>query len=192
MTTTNQALIAAQRAINSMKNEAETAAQGDEQMMLEACEEISKQGLAADTAIRAALDTPDQAGEGEPRMQRTISRLQKQITDLKASRDHFRRLAAPAAAVTEGASEFKPTGECDSPELCRANRACCGQYDTKKLCAAPAAAVPASLTDERLLRALKKIAHSCDIDTLGAAIDCAREAIAATSSAAQGEKFDHP
>lgn len=35
-----QALIGAQRAINSMKAEAETAAQGDEQMMLDACEQI--------------------------------------------------------------------------------------------------------------------------------------------------------
>ena len=49
------ALINAQRAINSMKVEAETAAQGDEQMMLEACETISNEGLQADTAIREAL-----------------------------------------------------------------------------------------------------------------------------------------
>lgn len=55
MTKHTQALIAAQRAINSMKNEAETAAQLDERAMLEALEEISNQGLAADTAIRAAL-----------------------------------------------------------------------------------------------------------------------------------------
>jgi hypothetical protein len=58
-TTTNAALIAAledaARAINSMKVEAETAAQGDEQMMLEACEQISNEGLAASEAIRAAL-----------------------------------------------------------------------------------------------------------------------------------------
>jgi hypothetical protein len=45
----------AQRAINSMKVEAETAAQGDEQMMLEACETISNEGLQAGMAIRAAL-----------------------------------------------------------------------------------------------------------------------------------------
>ena len=38
-----------------MKVEAETAAQGDEQMMLEACETISNEGLRADMAIRAAL-----------------------------------------------------------------------------------------------------------------------------------------
>ena len=51
----------AQRAINSMKVEAETAAQGDEQMMLEACETISNEGLQADMAIRAALASPGQA-----------------------------------------------------------------------------------------------------------------------------------
>lgn len=50
-----EALICAQQAINSMKVEAETAAQGDEQMMLEACETISNEGLQADMAIRAAL-----------------------------------------------------------------------------------------------------------------------------------------
>lgn len=49
------ALTSAQQAINSMKVEAETAAQGDEQMMLEACETISNEGLDADMAIRAAL-----------------------------------------------------------------------------------------------------------------------------------------
>lgn len=49
------ALEEARRAINSMKVEAETAAQGDEQMMLEACETISNEGLQADMAIRAAL-----------------------------------------------------------------------------------------------------------------------------------------
>jgi len=52
-----QALIGAQRAINSMKDEAETAAQGDEQMMLDACEQISNEGLEASLAIQAALST---------------------------------------------------------------------------------------------------------------------------------------
>lgn len=55
------ALEDAQRAINSMKVEAETAAQGDEQMMLEACETISNEGLQADMAIRAALASHRQA-----------------------------------------------------------------------------------------------------------------------------------
>ena len=50
-----EALSSAQQAINSMKVEAETAAQGDEQMMLEACETISNEGLQADMEIRAAL-----------------------------------------------------------------------------------------------------------------------------------------
>lgn len=50
-----EALTSAQQAINSMKVEAETAAQGDEQMMLEACETISNEGLQADMEIRAAL-----------------------------------------------------------------------------------------------------------------------------------------
>lgn len=49
------ALRGAQQAINGMKVEAETAAQGDEQMMLEACETISNEGLQTDMEIRAAL-----------------------------------------------------------------------------------------------------------------------------------------
>ncbi len=52
-----EALRAAQRAIHSMKTEAETAAQGDEQMMLEACEQISNEGLDAWMAIQTALAT---------------------------------------------------------------------------------------------------------------------------------------
>ena len=55
-----QALIGAQRAINSMKVEAETAAQGDEQMMLDACEQISNEGLEASLAIQAALSAAAQ------------------------------------------------------------------------------------------------------------------------------------
>ena len=50
-----EALTRAQQAINSMKVEAETAAQGDEQMMLEACETISNEGLYADMEIWDAL-----------------------------------------------------------------------------------------------------------------------------------------
>lgn len=42
-------------AINSMKAEAENGAQGDEQMMLEACEQISNEGLQASMEIAAAL-----------------------------------------------------------------------------------------------------------------------------------------
>lgn len=50
------ALKEAQRAINSMKAEAENAgAHGDEQMLREACEAISNEGCAADDAIRAIL-----------------------------------------------------------------------------------------------------------------------------------------
>lgn len=46
----------AQRAINSMKVEAETGAViGDEQAMQEACEQISQEGMEADMAIRAVL-----------------------------------------------------------------------------------------------------------------------------------------
>ena len=54
------ALEEARSAINSMKVEAETAGQGDEQMMLEACETISNEGLQADMAIRAALASASQ------------------------------------------------------------------------------------------------------------------------------------
>lgn len=49
------ALISARQAIGSMKVEAETAAHGDEQMMLEACEQISIEGLNASLAIDAAI-----------------------------------------------------------------------------------------------------------------------------------------
>lgn len=53
------ALQEAQRAINSMKAEAETAgAGGDEQMLQDAAEAISNEGLQADMAIRAALKEP--------------------------------------------------------------------------------------------------------------------------------------
>lgn len=48
-------LLEAGWAINSMKTEAEAAAQLDEEAMLEALGEISRQGLEADMAIRAAL-----------------------------------------------------------------------------------------------------------------------------------------
>ena len=51
-----EALTDAKRAINSMKVEAETAgAGGDQEMLQDACEQISNEGLAADTAIRAAI-----------------------------------------------------------------------------------------------------------------------------------------
>lgn len=61
-----KALIRAQQAINSMKVEAETAAQGDKRMMLEACETISNEGLQADMAIRDVLANhpSPQGGQG--------------------------------------------------------------------------------------------------------------------------------
>lgn len=49
------ALVAAQQAINSMKDYAETAGQGDEESMLYAMGVISDEGLTADIAIRVAL-----------------------------------------------------------------------------------------------------------------------------------------
>lgn len=60
-----KALIRAQQAINSMKVEAETAAQGDKRMMLEACETISNEGLQADMAIRDVLANSADSGKGE-------------------------------------------------------------------------------------------------------------------------------
>lgn len=60
------ALEAAKAAINSMKVGAETAAQGDEQMMLEACEQISTEGLAASRAIDAVLGTSSVHHIAEP------------------------------------------------------------------------------------------------------------------------------
>lgn len=59
-----KALIRAQQAINSMKVEAETAAQGDKRMMLEACETISNEGLQADMAIRDVLANHSSPPEG--------------------------------------------------------------------------------------------------------------------------------
>lgn len=59
-----KALIRAQQAINSMKVEAETAAQGDKRMMLEACETISNEGLQADMAIRDVLANHPSPPEG--------------------------------------------------------------------------------------------------------------------------------
>lgn len=56
-----EALRNAQCAIQSMKAEAETAAQGDEQMMLEACEQISNEGLGAWMAIKATLTVAPKA-----------------------------------------------------------------------------------------------------------------------------------
>jgi hypothetical protein len=61
-----KALIRAQQAINSMKVEAETAAQGDKRMMLEACETISNEGLQADMAIRGVLANHPSPPEGAP------------------------------------------------------------------------------------------------------------------------------
>ncbi|EED68383.1 hypothetical protein CtesDRAFT_PD3393 [Comamonas testosteroni KF-1] len=66
------ALREAKCAINSMKAEAETAAQGDEQMMLEACEQISKEGLEASLAIDAVLCTWDQ----EPALGQAVQPVQ--------------------------------------------------------------------------------------------------------------------
>lgn len=64
------ALTAAQRAINSMKVEAETAgAGGDQEMLQDACEQISNEGLAADTAIRAAIAALQ--AEPQPSMKET-------------------------------------------------------------------------------------------------------------------------
>jgi hypothetical protein len=54
------ALVNAQLAINSMKDAAETGAViGDEQGMSEALEQVSNDGLAADTAIRKALSAKE-------------------------------------------------------------------------------------------------------------------------------------
>lgn len=50
------ALKKAQSAIKEMKTSGESAAQGDEQMMLDAITDISHEGLLADMAIRAAID----------------------------------------------------------------------------------------------------------------------------------------
>lgn len=60
-----EALRTAQRAIESMKQEAETAAMLDETAMLEALERISNDGLAADMAIRAALQSAQEGASHE-------------------------------------------------------------------------------------------------------------------------------
>lgn len=68
------ALKAAKRAINSMKVEAETAgAGGDQQMLQDACETISNEGLAASTALDKAIA----ALEAEPQGWRDIASAPK-------------------------------------------------------------------------------------------------------------------
>lgn len=77
-----QALIGAQRAINSMKVEAETAAQGDEQMMLEACEQISNEGLDAWMAIQSTLAAAPKEEPAQPeRMPLTDSQIDASRTN---------------------------------------------------------------------------------------------------------------
>ncbi len=61
------ALKAAKRAINSMKVEAETAgAGGDQQMLQDACETISNEGLAASTALDKAIAALQAEPQPEP------------------------------------------------------------------------------------------------------------------------------
>lgn len=103
------ALEDAQRAINSMKVEAETAAQGDEQMMLEACETISNEGLQADMAIRAALASHGQAPARADMQDAYVGaredlaiwkrRALEAERDLRAERETASRLAAEINAI---------------------------------------------------------------------------------------------
>lgn len=79
-----EALQAAKEAINSMKAEAEIAAQGDEQMMLEACEQISNEGLAASEAIDAAIAAAPQA-QADARDALT----QAELLELRRAADDF-------------------------------------------------------------------------------------------------------
>lgn len=143
MTTTNQALIAAQRAINSMKNEAETAAQGDEQMMLEACEEISKQGFAADTAIRAALDATDQPAPvaelpaEHAALRHRVSDQERRLGAQESVIREWRRLAIAAASTTD-----PEAFNCLRAELSSWAKTYDGS--TTNLPAVPVAAVPAT------------------------------------------------
>ena len=76
------ALLDAQSAIHSMKTEAETAAQGDEQMMLEACEQISNEGLDAWMAIQATLAAAPAADPAQPER---VPLTEKQIVECLVS-----------------------------------------------------------------------------------------------------------
>ena len=122
------ALEEARSAINSMKVEAETAGQGDEQMMLEACETISNEGLQADMAIRAALasapqpsPTPQADSQPAPVLDRARIReifmahgftVKEGQTDLKqyvydAADALLRAARAPADSVLEDAARYR-------------------------------------------------------------------------------------
>lgn len=93
------ALQDAKAAINSMKAEAETAAQGDEQMMLEACEQISNEALAASQAIDAVLGTCGLHQIAEPPHPMACSAEEVQA---------FEAAAAPAAvAVPDERAAFE-------------------------------------------------------------------------------------
>lgn len=99
-----QALIGAQRAINSMKDEAETAAQGDEQMMLDACEQISNEGLEASLAIQAALSTAAAAAVPSipDAITHTIQRALVKFSDSELERLRTLREPEKAAVATFG------------------------------------------------------------------------------------------
>ena len=85
------ALKAAKRAINSMKVEAETAgAGGDQQMLQDACETISNEGLAASTALDkaiAVLEAEPQDGDVEQALNRMDALLDPSLNLLAVSED---------------------------------------------------------------------------------------------------------
>jgi hypothetical protein len=132
-TNTNVALLAALEAahdaIIGMKVEAETAAQGDEQMMLEACEQISNEGLEATTAIRTALTAAAAVPPGERMDARHASIYQwilqnpSQVVDVFSAwmddhesdsdelHDELARLAAAPKAEPVPAGEYPPLPE---------------------------------------------------------------------------------
>lgn len=135
-----EALTSAQQAINSMKVEAETAAQGDEQMMLDACETISNEGLQADMEIRAALSKarPNTA-EGEAAQQAPAAERENL---------ELRRMLCIAHA---GAAAYMDDGEAqDNRELPLIDFL----HDT-----------PAEIQDKLQRRALKKLAMTTEATT---------------------------
>ncbi len=110
------ALEDAQRAINSMKVEAETAAQGDEQMMLEACETISNEGLQADMAIRAALASHGQAPASRKPKADSVDYVTEWAVTLWKGRERIRKELRASHGQAQAAPQTSPAAQGDALE----------------------------------------------------------------------------
>ncbi len=113
------ALEDAQRAINSMKVEAETAAQGDEQMMLEACETISNEGLQADMAIRAALASHGQAPASRKPKADSVDYVTEWAVTLWKGRERIRKELRASHGQAQAAPQTSPAAQGDALDAAR-------------------------------------------------------------------------